>query len=180
MYVFWGHDRLQHCPQRWAHSGRMRRMIQGDGSSETVRIRRRFSGPYRPQVQGLWVPFRSCNEFNRIFKPSTLDTPLKRGKQIQHDPTEFSTETQRATTWEMNNLDSLAHEPVYWLCRLLSISNTSLLLWSAPFILVLCFFIFLLLLQFFSMAWFLLCFVLIFRVMTTNAFVWDLCTALHP
>lgn len=89
------------------------------------RIQRRCSGPYRPQVQGFWVPLRSYNEFYHLLKPpgraperafrGTPDAPLKRGERIQHGPPELSTETQRATTWEMHNLDSSEYAMLYGL-----------------------------------------------------------------
>lgn len=132
------------APQRWAHGGRMMRMIRGEGSCETVRIQRRCSGPYRPQVQGLWVRLRSYNEFYHLLKPPSRaperairaapDVPLKRGERIQRGPPELSTETQRATTWEMHNLDSWAYQPLYGLSAGSLYSCCLPLLFSASFV----------------------------------------------
>lgn len=69
---------------RWGHSGRMKRMIQGDDSTET---------PLELQVHGLCVPLSSFNEFNLVLKPPDPARPPR---------------AQRPTTWEMHNLGSFS------------------------------------------------------------------------
>ncbi len=96
------------CSCRWGHSGRMRRMIQGDDSSETAVIQGRRSGSrYTVFVVPSAAVMSLIGFLSRPVGPIRVapDTPL----QIRPDPPEScGPPPERRTIWALS-----AYQPLY-------------------------------------------------------------------